>query len=145
MDTASDLRRRRDEAAKIGDHGRALILNDRIKDLKDTLLLAEGRKRALAILAAARAHALAQRSKSWIGVPEPAPDAPVERFDDGREIAALREALRFLVEETKWKSVDRDNMEFEGRVTCYQLDKARAALKGNGEGASDLSGESGDG
>ena len=41
----------------------------------------------------------------------------------------LREALRFLVEGTKWKSVDKDNMEFEGRVTCYQLDQARAALK----------------
>ena len=46
----------------------------------------------------------------------------------------LREALRFLFAETKWKSIDKDNMEFEGRVSCYQLDKARAALKGNGEG-----------
>ena len=40
----------------------------------------------------------------------------------------LREALSFLMK-TKWKSVDRDNMEFEGRVTCYQLERARAALK----------------
>ena len=40
----------------------------------------------------------------------------------------LREALNFLMT-TEWKSVDKDNMEFEGRVTCYQLDKARAALK----------------
>lgn len=39
----------------------------------------------------------------------------------------VREALEFLMK-TKWKSVDKDNMEFEGRVTCYQLDKARAAL-----------------
>ena len=44
-------------------------------------------------------------------------------------VAKLDEALRFLIEETKWKSVDRDNMEFDGRVTCYQLDQARAALK----------------
>ena len=43
-------------------------------------------------------------------------------------IEALEAALRFLFEETKWKSVEKDNMEFEGRVTCYQLDKARAAL-----------------
>ena len=40
----------------------------------------------------------------------------------------LREALNFLMT-TRWKSVDKDNMEFEGRVTCYQLDKARAALE----------------
>ena len=44
-------------------------------------------------------------------------------------VAKLEEALRFLFEETKWKSADKDNMEFEGRVTCYQLDRARAALK----------------
>ena len=44
------------------------------------------------------------------------------------ENARLREALNFLMT-TRWKSVDKDNMEFEGRVTCYQLDKARAALK----------------
>lgn len=30
-----ELRRRRDEAARIGDHAEALILNDRINDLKD--------------------------------------------------------------------------------------------------------------
>ena len=44
-------------------------------------------------------------------------------------VAKLEAALRFLIEDTKWKSVDKDNMEFEGRVTCYQLDRARAALK----------------
>ena len=43
-------------------------------------------------------------------------------------IKTLEEALEFLLQ-TKWKSVDRDNMEFEGRITCYQLDSARAALK----------------
>ena len=43
--------------------------------------------------------------------------------------ARLEAALRFLFEETNWKSVDKDNMEFEGRVTCYQLAEARAALK----------------
>jgi hypothetical protein len=49
--------------------------------------------------------------------------------DDLRaENERLREALNFLMT-TEWKSVDKDNMEFEGRVTCYQLDKARAALK----------------
>ena len=44
-------------------------------------------------------------------------------------VAKLEAALRFLREDTKWKSVDKDNMEFEGRVTCYQLDQVRAALK----------------
>jgi len=40
---------------------------------------------------------------------------------------ALVKALEFLLD-TKWKSVDKDNMEFEGRITCYQLEQARAAL-----------------
>jgi hypothetical protein len=31
----TDLRRRRDDAAKIGDHATALILNDRIKNVKE--------------------------------------------------------------------------------------------------------------
>ena len=52
-----------------------------------------------------------------------------ERLALRARVAKLEEALRFLIEETKWKSVDKDNMEFEGRVTCYQLDKARAALE----------------
>ena len=52
-----------------------------------------------------------------------------ERLALRARVAQLEEALRFLIEGTKWKSVDRDNMEFEGRVTCYQLDQARAALK----------------
>ena len=44
-------------------------------------------------------------------------------------VAQLEAALRSLAEGTKWKSIDKDNMEFEGRINCYQLDKARAALK----------------
>ena len=44
------------------------------------------------------------------------------------ENARLR-ALPVLFENIKWKSVDNDNMEFEGRVTCYQLDAARAAMR----------------
>ena len=52
-----------------------------------------------------------------------------ERDTARARVAKLEAALRFLLEETKWKSVDKDNMEFEGRVTCYQLDQARAALK----------------
>ena len=41
----------------------------------------------------------------------------------------LRAALVSLTHVANWKSADKDNMEFEGRVTCYQLDQARAALK----------------
>jgi hypothetical protein len=44
-------------------------------------------------------------------------------------IRELEGALQFLFGETKWKSVDRDNMEFEGRVTCFQLDRASDALQ----------------
>ena len=62
-----------------------------------------------------------------------AADDAIALIDDAlafsARVAKLEEALRFLFEETKWKSADKDNMEFEGRVTCYQLDRARAALK----------------
>ena len=51
-----------------------------------------------------------------------------DSFNAAMENDRLREALNFLMT-TRWKSVDKDNMEFEGRVTCYQLDKARAALE----------------
>lgn len=52
-------------------------------------------------------------------------ETEIERLECRIEV--LEAALRFLLD-TKWKSVDKDNMEFEGRVTCYQLDKARNAL-----------------
>ena len=64
---------------------------------------------------------------------EPFPGSPDDMMNTTAalraRVAKLEAALRFLFEETKWKSADKDNMEFEGRVTCYQLDKARAALK----------------
>lgn len=38
-------------------------------------------------------------------------------------------ALQFLMEGVeRFKSIDRDNMEFEGRLTCFQKEKAQAAL-----------------
>jgi len=40
------------------------------------------------------------------------------------------ERLRALLGAPKWKSVDKDNMEFEARITCYTLDKIRQALRG---------------
>ena len=48
----------------------------------------------------------------------------------------LLEALEFLMK-TKWKSVDKDNMEFEGRITYSQLERARAALSPALEGPGD--------
>ena len=44
-------------------------------------------------------------------------------------VAHLEAALISMTHVANWKSADKDNMEFEGRVTCYQLDQARAALK----------------
>lgn len=32
------------------------------------------------------------------------------------------EQLKIWIKELKWKSVDRDNMEFEVRTTCYVKD-----------------------
>ena len=44
-------------------------------------------------------------------------------------VAKLEAALISMTNGANWKSADKDNMEFEGRVNCYQLDRARAALK----------------
>lgn len=44
-------------------------------------------------------------------------------------IAALEEALRDI----KWRSVDRDNMEFGAKITCFQMDAIRAALHEAGD------------
>ena len=44
-------------------------------------------------------------------------------------VARLEAALISMTKGANWKSGDKDNMEFEGRVTCYQLDQARAALE----------------
>ena len=44
-------------------------------------------------------------------------------------VAQLEAALISMTKGANWKSADKDNMEFEGRVTCYQLDQARAALE----------------
>lgn len=44
-------------------------------------------------------------------------------------VAKLEAALISMTKGANWKSADKDNMEFEGRVNCYQLDRARAALE----------------
>jgi hypothetical protein len=33
-----------------------------------------------------------------------------------------------LLESIRWKSIDRDNMEFEARATCYQRDALHRIL-----------------
>ncbi len=43
--------------------------------------------------------------------------------------AATIERLRAALKNIKWQSVDKDNMEFEARITCFQMDNIRAALK----------------
>jgi hypothetical protein len=54
---------------------------------------------------------------------------------DGPEAADLIEFLSLRMREMrealagiKWKSADRDNMEFTARITCFQMDKIRAAF-----------------
>lgn len=47
--------------------------------------------------------------------------------------AAVREARR-LLSTIRWKSVDKDNMEFEARATCYQVDSIRLLLRALDEG-----------
>lgn len=50
---------------------------------------------------------------------------------DTGDVAALREALAGI----RWHSVDRDNMEFTARISCFQKDEIDAALsKPNAQG-----------
>ena len=56
-------------------------------------------------------------------------DEALEERDALRaRVAKLESALISMTKGANWKSADKDNMEFEGRVTCYQLDRALAAL-----------------
>lgn len=43
---------------------------------------------------------------------------------------AREKKLLGLLEGIKWKSADKDNMEFTARITCFQRDDIRAALRG---------------
>jgi hypothetical protein len=36
--------------------------------------------------------------------------------------------MKGALEGIKWKSADRDNMEFSATITCFQMDKIRALL-----------------
>lgn len=40
------------------------------------------------------------------------------------QLDKAKEALR----EPKWKSAEKDNMEFSARITCWQMDRIRATL-----------------
>jgi hypothetical protein len=39
------------------------------------------------------------------------------------------ERLRSLLGKLRWKSIDKDNMEFRCDATCYVMDEIRAALE----------------
>ena len=43
------------------------------------------------------------------------------------ENARLRDILREFIQ-LKWISVEKDNMEFQAKATCFTLEKARAIL-----------------
>jgi hypothetical protein len=51
-----------------------------------------------------------------------------------KERNILRNALSFLYKDTDWESIDKDNMEFRGTVSCYQIDAARNALRDTDHG-----------
>ena len=62
-------------------------------------------------------------------IPEPRRVWPDQEY---QAVIADNERLRSALQELmdyKWFSVEKDNMEFSARVTCFTLEKARAALK----------------
>ena len=44
------------------------------------------------------------------------------------ELLATAERMRATLNNIKWRSIDRDNMEFSATITCWQMDAIRAAL-----------------
>lgn len=40
----------------------------------------------------------------------------------------IGEAIR-LIREIKWRSIDKDNMEFAGTINCYQMDAITALVR----------------
>lgn len=79
----------------------------------------------------------------WPFMPEAAsigPRRPQDMADDLRallseraELLAAVERMRAMLNGIKWRSIDRDNMEFSATITCWQMDAIRAALT-TGEG-----------
>jgi hypothetical protein len=53
------------------------------------------------------------------------------------EVEALRARIRQFEEalaSIKWRSIDRDNMEFSATITCFQMDRLNAAMKDRADG-----------
>jgi hypothetical protein len=42
------------------------------------------------------------------------------------ELRAENARLKALLQKLKWKSIDKDNMEFRCEITCYVMDELRA-------------------
>jgi hypothetical protein len=53
----------------------------------------------------------------------------VKRRVEAENLRAENDRLTAALENIKWQSADKDNMEFEARITCFQMDNIRAALK----------------
>ena len=54
----------------------------------------------------------------------------LDRDTQVEELARENERLLEALATIKWKSADKDNMEFVATITCFQHDEIRAALTG---------------
>jgi predicted nuclease with TOPRIM domain len=53
-----------------------------------------------------------------------------DKFDlEAQQLDADNERLRALLQKLRWKSTDKDNMEFRCDITCYVMEEMRAALE----------------
>jgi hypothetical protein len=52
-----------------------------------------------------------------------------QAFKERDQAVAEVEQLRAALGKLKWKSIDKDNMEFRCDITCYVMDEIRAALE----------------
>ena len=50
-------------------------------------------------------------------------------IDENTSLKAELERLRALLGKLRWKSIDKDNMEFRCDITCYVMDEIRRALE----------------
>ena len=98
------------------------LLRALIRDMEDA---SEDARLASADLLAEQAHL--QRMKDRF-------EREIGEWEGRAEKAEARvKELEALLSGIKWRSIDKDNMEFEARTTCYTVDRIRKALEGESD------------
>jgi hypothetical protein len=64
----------------------------------------------------------------WKGYAETRVELARRTNEHAVKVQAENERLKAALENIKWQSADKDNMEFEARITCFQMDAIHDVL-----------------